>query len=910
MDVAKHAEREAASLRRGKACLFYAGNFVAAVLVLVASSIWSGIYPFGERSFLTEDLMFQYVDFFSWLQRALWGEESLFYSTSQALGGNTWGLYSYYLGSPINLLVAFFERGAVTEFVYFATAVKVGLTQTSIAFFLGRRFGIPGFWGALLGFGFTWSTWTATQLRNPEWLDVLFLLPLAAWGVSQLVRHRHWKTLLFSTALAVICCWYTAYMMIGFLCLYFVLELWMLRNGISVEFAHYGRTPIVQAASVQERRQKTAGIVLLFGRTLLFSLALSAFTFLPTVLAMAQRMSPALDVAVPSDDMVSKAFAFAASHPAVIAAFLGAVGLFVVVVFRITYAKRISERRRLRILAALILVFSAGTAAGLFAIRFSTCDPLSFARGFVSGGWAIDDRVPQLYAGVVVAAMAVSFFLAKGIPSNLKVACLALYAFLLLSVFAGPLYVAWCGFKQPNGFFCRISFLPVFVMVWMAACFVSSRCGVAKERSFTAKACMRAALALFVVLDVLVSVHLAWGQMYQGYPQSFHQGYVSESNAEREDLAAEDPGTYRIAKNYTRAGMAALNEGMAAGYDELSSYSSANDANAVAFLNDLGYSKLGKFSTRYAYPILASDALLGVKYVYSTLGAEGFEAMRGTPNSMGAELYRNPFALSLAYMVDDGAEAVSFAGTEDPFQRQNLLINALVGSEQNPYVRCDATEVEDSGSARTYEVTIPAGCIGYAYVLDGGENPVYLQVDGEEPYMENFRFQDSLYGISGVADEVQLVKVGMHAADKTGQISDGASLADGAGCAFYALEMERFRDIVSTLSERQASFERFGGNRIACDVEVRETAGRILMMTVPNASGWEVRVNGSKVDAVDLVGGALMGIPVDSGANRIEMAFMPPGFVAGCAISGIMVLGLVAPLAARKRVVSRCPRER
>ena len=122
--------------------LVYVANFAFAIGVLIVSCAWSGIYPFGDRSFLTEDLMFQYVDFFTWFQNVLLGEGSLFYSTSQALGNNTWGLYSYYLGSPLNFLIVFFEQGAITEFVFFVTALKIGFVQVATVFFIRKRVGL------------------------------------------------------------------------------------------------------------------------------------------------------------------------------------------------------------------------------------------------------------------------------------------------------------------------------------------------------------------------------------------------------------------------------------------------------------------------------------------------------------------------------------------------------------------------------------------------------------------------------------------------------------------------------------------------------------------------------------------------------------------------------------------------
>ena len=65
-----------------------------------AATAACGIYPFGASQ-LAEDLRYQYVDFFAWFKRVLGGQESVFYSTACGLGANTWGLYSYYLASPL-----------------------------------------------------------------------------------------------------------------------------------------------------------------------------------------------------------------------------------------------------------------------------------------------------------------------------------------------------------------------------------------------------------------------------------------------------------------------------------------------------------------------------------------------------------------------------------------------------------------------------------------------------------------------------------------------------------------------------------------------------------------------------------------------------------------------------------------
>lgn len=918
--------------------LFYLANFTIAVCVMLASCVWSGIYPFGDRSFLTEDLMIQYVDFFTWFQHVLAGEESLFYSTSQALGNNTWGLYSYYLGSPLNLLIAFFDEGAITEFAFFVVALKVGLIQVATAFFLRRRFGLSCFWSTLLAFGFTWCTWTITNLRNPEWLDALILLPLAAWGVHELVRRGRMRWLIVYVALAIVCCWYTAYMLILFMCLYFALELWMWRAGVCVgcdvptapaltrsgegedggknegkgaASPHAGSGARLSAASVA-----SGGVwrcIVRFGCSMLAALGLSAFTFVPTVLAMMQKASPQLSLGSADADSISRFLGLASSEPICFAISIAlAVALVALAIFALR-SKRLSKRASRGLLAALIVTSSAGIAFTLRRVYLITCDIPEFLDGFILGGWSTD-HVPQLYGGIILLALAVAFFVAKKVPLDLKVACLAFLAFMLSSVLYSPMYEAWCGFKEPTGFYCRISFLAVFVMLWLAACFVSVE-GPSVARRLHPRLRTAACIALAVVsaCDIMLSVHLAQNQLYQGYSQSYHEQYMSDSIAENDALTALDDGTYRIAKNYTRIGMAALNEGMAVGYNEMSSYSSAHDANAIAFLNALGYSRVGEFSTRYAYPILASDSLLGVKYVYSTLPSEGYEPISESPNGMGAMLYENPYALSLGYMASDAAADVSLADDDDPFQRQNALIGGLLGYDLDPYVACKAEVVSASDDMVEYAVDVPSGCLAYAFVEGAGDSFCYVTVEGQPSFIENFRFQDSIYGIADASDGGCSVRLSLSAYDPTvpevASASEDAKLEPGAKCTFYALDMQRFEEAFSMLSKSQAQFECFSGNRISATISLDEQDasmddvgdGGLLMVSVPASSGWSVKVNGVDVEPVELVGGALTGVPVSPGENTVEMTFTPPGLVLGVAVSVASIASLTMGFFLNKR---------
>ena len=249
---------------------FYAACFTFSVALFVALAAAGHVYPFGDNSFLTNDLKYQYIDFFAWFRRVLLGEANLRYSFSQGLGMNTWGLYSYYLASPFNLLCVLFSQDKLTLFVFIISALKLGCIHISSAWFLQRRFGLPKPAVFLLSLSFTFCSWTISNLCNPLWIDCLILLPICAFGCYELIREQKMIRLVIAIALNVMFCWYTAYISILFLCIF-----------VLVEFVDY-------VAAEGYSWMPTLNRALRFAGAMVLGLLLSAWTFLPTILAMAK----------------------------------------------------------------------------------------------------------------------------------------------------------------------------------------------------------------------------------------------------------------------------------------------------------------------------------------------------------------------------------------------------------------------------------------------------------------------------------------------------------------------------------------------------------------------------------------------------------------------------------------------
>ena len=809
------------------ALVFWGAWFVVPVAMLCAVCAGAGVYPFGSESFLAEDLIFQYVDFFAWFKRVLAGQESIFYSTACGLGANTWGLYSYYLASPFNLLLLFFDQDHLTLFVFVTDALKLGCMHLAAMFYLQRRFGVSRGWSAALAFGYTWCLWTATNLRNPMWLDALILLPLLMWAVWLLVRQGSWLPLCLLTAADVICCWYTAYMTVLFLILLAILEWW--------------------CAGCEDKagtRVRLWQLALRFARPMLLALVLSAWTFVPTVVAMLES---------------------------------GGV-------------------EQTSLLGIVQGILGAGSLSKVLRRLFTTY-PACLVRGLVPALYDCRHPVPQLYCGVLSLGCFVGLFVSRSVDGRAKRGLAVLVTVMLASILLSPLQAIWCGFRAPTGFYSRVCVFVAPVVMWAAGWLWASVVeagGGLLARVFVTRVGLCAACAM-AVADLTLGAILAWPTLYSGYGQDYHDSFVSQSEQQISDLRNHDGGIWRADRTFTRAGFAALNDEMGRGYMGLSSYSSAHNQGALDFLSALGYSRPGQISVRYAQPLLASDALLGVRYACSQYLVAGETLLDDVAQVGGARTYQNPYALGLGYLVSDDAADADLGG-QSPFERQNQLASALVGHEVKLFRPLEGASVATDDGSQAWDVEVPAGCLGYAYVdvPEGYVDGVMLDVDGVSQ-QEGWRFQQTLRPFA----QVEGSEAGVHRVTMTGIDSKAAVPLEDASCTFYCLDLNVLREVTNELGGAQASFDEFSGSGISGSV--RASSDGWLMVSVPHEAGWTVTVNGAEVETRGAFGDALTLVPVTAGENSFKMTFVSPGFAQGCVISAAGLVGLATWALWRKR---------
>lgn len=91
---------------------FMTGAIASFVMAFILYSIIftiCGFAPFGRKTVLTWDLDGQYIAYLSYFRRTILEKDFSFYTQEIVLGGGTIGLWAYYLLSPFNLILLYFD---------------------------------------------------------------------------------------------------------------------------------------------------------------------------------------------------------------------------------------------------------------------------------------------------------------------------------------------------------------------------------------------------------------------------------------------------------------------------------------------------------------------------------------------------------------------------------------------------------------------------------------------------------------------------------------------------------------------------------------------------------------------------------------------------------------------------------
>lgn len=200
------------------------------LLLVMIFFIIKKITPFGNYSLIIEDANNQHYEILLYYKNLLVGNNNLLYSLSNGFGASCLSMFSYYLASPVNLLMIFFKFDSIVTFYSISYMIKLALSACFMSIFITKRFNnkVNNNINIALSIAYAFCNYTLNQYYNLMWLDGVYMLPLLCLGTYYLIENNNPKLLLLSNIVMFFSNWYIGFINLIFVSLYFLAELVML----------------------------------------------------------------------------------------------------------------------------------------------------------------------------------------------------------------------------------------------------------------------------------------------------------------------------------------------------------------------------------------------------------------------------------------------------------------------------------------------------------------------------------------------------------------------------------------------------------------------------------------------------------------------------------------------------------
>ena len=818
--------------------------FVVFVISFVFMIVLYRVYhyaPFGNQSLACMDANIQYLDFFAFLKDVIHGKNSIGYTFANTLGGTYFGVFSYYLASPLNLLIVFFEKEQLHSFFDLLVAIKLSLAAAAAAYYLQIRFRLPLYLVLCLSFSYAFGQYSFAQASNIMWLDGVYLLPVILAGVYKNIAEEGSRLLSVSVALSVIFNWYSGGINCLFSIVYFLIEFFLL---------------------VEEKTKEVLVRKLLrYVYAMLIGLCISAFLFMPSVALLRDGVGKGFDWRRFSSDFNGNILSViqyytlgAASGKDHVALYCGSLPIIGCLLFNFDKVLDNKKRVVLNILLA-------------FTILVFYWQPLFFLFSLLKDASSYWFR--YAYIGIFsVVFIAAQYYENKRICIELEKTIKPIILFVL--------FLLLLNYNKPVIGVKDLSNTAVFIFL---VYFCLRRLAVKANSK-------RVTVFLMVLLITITLTEL--GRNGKLLMEQYHyEGADRFSNYEKntqtliDKIKEYDTSYYRISQTSTRSayssGLTAnYNESVAFNYMSISSYTSCPDNLQMSFLERLGYRTEFERIKVVNTSFMGADALLGVKYILSNYPIRGLEEINqvSLPHYV-KKAYINKFALPMAFTFKKNRFQDVNTASLNPFEYQNVLYSQIIGKAVKLYKSVSFAK-ERRGNAIIYTLHVPSnehvmyGNIPWKKYMEGEIYKNNKKITGYSTWLSPSVFYIPVSNSENVVRLELKTKDGLHIKEEQ----------------FYALDLKSLEEVSRRIKTGEVSNLSLKNKDINC--VVNGTEDKLLFLSVPYQKGWHITRNGKTITP-DLFGNCLMIIPLENGKNAIDMHYSIPYFKEGCIIS---VLGL------------------
>ena len=832
-------------LFKNKKTIYYLLSFIIPASLITIIYACAGIYPFGQKSLLTVDLAGQYVAFFNAYKNIFSKGISIFYSFSKTLGGNMLSLITYYLLSPLNIILLLFDKINITEAIFLINIIKIGLCGLTSYIYFRKNFKDESIIPLVFSLVYALGAYNIVYSQNLMWLDGVIILPLVFLGIDKLLDKE--KPMLFYSmlTLTIYCNYYIGYMTCIASLAYFIYKLY-LKNNYKINL-----------------KNNKKDIICFFKYTLL-ALGTTMIILLPSALSlMSGKAEITINEFIPSQNyplikLLSRMFIGSFSVDDLSS---GLPNIFIslcmisLVILYFFNSKIPKEEKK----ASLIFI-SLFVASFLFYSLDIVWHMFQHPAGFPY-------RYSFIYEFVLLIIAYKSYKKLKEIDKTIikKI----IFAILVITLIIDALI-------YNSNLYYRIIIsgaLMIFYIIYLN-----------KKQNINKLIIVLISLEMTINSIIIVS-----SMKYQN--KSEYVDFINSYGKTIDEIKEKDNSFYRIEKDYSYS----TNDSLLLDYNGISHFSSTYEGINNELLGDY----LGIFNrfyiTNYNGSTPVTNSLFSIKYLLLNKKANYYNEIETTNNFT---VYENQYSLPLGFMVNNKIKTLELEKYK-PFENQNNILKAMTDKNidvfhENENVTLELNNIENNSktykkiisnnsASIKYKIKVEHNGLLYAYISSEYEKKIDIKVNGKSIVdtsdQNNYNYNILELGDFNINDEVDFEII----------LLENSVKFDNT--VFYTFDKNNFEELINILqNNNQLNIEEYDIDYIKGTINVEDN--EILYTSIPLDEGWTIKIDGKKVKSTEIFN-TLIGIELTKGEHTIEFSYTPKGLYIGGIISILSIIFVI-----------------
>lgn len=855
------------------------------LLFILLTFCFSGIVSVtGDKSILICDMYGQYYEFLLGIKHIILQNKSLVYSWNLDMGIGIIGWIAYYVTSPFNVLLLVVPDSWMIGAVTVLILIKLALSAVAFVVFMRKAFHMYGPDCVIGALCYSMNSFAVTYFFNIMWLDILIWLPLLAVATKKLVDEGNSRPFYMFLSLAFFSNYYMSYMTGIFLFTCFVAYYIYAKGTICcIEFSK---------------------CFFRFLSSAVLSFGICGILLIPAVFQMVERLG---EGSANHENGVLGFSMIEFIQGATIGSFTSlkygkplvyCSCLFLLLVLTYFGNKRIRRRERYCLSALIICWFIIMLIPETDLLMHIGNNPTWFPYryAFVFCFLLCIAGTRQLHD--ILECAPVRKFL--GITAVLIV---ILVTILMLS------YLGYVKAANMKGLALSIFYILLYGLFFGAY-----------KRKADIKREMVLLLGIIVVSELIFNGMIIYKEMDNEY------GFRSaEEIYEKQELVKEqlksikgDTAGVRIEKNY-RVG---YNDGMAFGYNGISSFSSVYNKGVHAFLSNMGVVN-ELWNSSYEGSTLFTDSILGIKYILHT----SRKSMLDLSTEKTDYIEENDMALPIAFMANERLADYQLENRRSmsAMEKQKELLWALTGKEESK--ECFKSLKPDSIVLKNAKRTIENGQIVIKSIDKKADSSILYRLKREQNeasyFYPQFDYKKDATKYVEVDTGFKKSRYSRFSERSNLRMPYNISLFDSPDAKedwvelkllknetvrldkeqFYSIDKECYKKYFNKLKENELTITEWQDGFVKGNIETYDE-NQIMVVTIPYSKNWNIHVDGKGAEVVPLCGGAWMGVKLQAGTHSIEAFYKEKGVATGIFTSILCIIGILCWSIEVKRILT------